>query len=95
LSATIAETPAIATSTIQKLLEEPPSGLRTAIPAGDTLESIAVSGGRATVRFSTDQLTHTAEGQNCVHADTIFRRITSVDGGPFATPAKPQATTPT
>jgi hypothetical protein len=84
--ATIAETPAIAASTIQKLLEEPPSALRTAIPPGTTLESIAVSGGRATVRFSTDQLTHSAEGQ-IVYTLTQFPTIRSVDGGPFETPA--------
>jgi hypothetical protein len=82
----ITETPAIATATIQKLLEEPPNGLRTAIPSGTMLESIAVSGGRATVRFSTDELTHSAEGQ-IVYTLTQFPTITSVDGGPFTTRA--------
>ena len=84
--ATVAETPAIASAAIQKLLEEPPSGLRTAIPPGTTLESIAVSGGRATVRFSTDRLTHSAEGQ-IVYTLTQFPTVSSVDGGPFRTPA--------
>jgi hypothetical protein len=84
--ASIRETPAIATASIQKLLEEPPSGLRTAIPPGTMLESVAVSGGRATVRFSTDELTHSAEGQ-VVYTLTQFPTITSVDGGPFRTPA--------
>jgi Immunoglobulin-like domain of bacterial spore germination/Sporulation and spore germination len=86
VKASIPETPAIATATIQKLLQEPLGGLRTAIPAGTMLESIAVSGGRATVRFSTDQLTHSAEGQ-IVYTLTQFPTITSVDGGPFETPA--------
>jgi hypothetical protein len=87
VKATIAETPAIATATIEKLLQEPPRGLRTAIPPGTTLESIAVSSGRATVRFSTDQMTHTAEGQ-IVYTLSQFPTITSVDGGPFQTPAR-------
>jgi hypothetical protein len=87
VKATIAETPAIATATIEKLLQQPPAGLRTAIPPGTTLESIAVSGGRATVRFSTDQMTHSAEGQ-IVYTLSQFPTITSVDGGPFQTPAR-------
>jgi Immunoglobulin-like domain of bacterial spore germination/Sporulation and spore germination len=87
VKATIAETPAIATATIGKLLQEPPAGLRTAIPSGTTLESVAVSGGRATVRFSTDQMTHSAEGQ-IVYTLSQFPTITSVDGGPFQTPAR-------
>jgi hypothetical protein len=86
LKASIPETPAIATASVQKLLEEPPSGLHTAIPPGTTLESIAVSGGRATVRFSTGEMTHSAEGQ-IVYTLTQFPTITSVDGGPFETPA--------
>ena len=87
VKATIAETPAIATATIQKLLQEPPAGLRTAIPPGTMLESIAVSGGRATVRFTTDRMTHSAEGQ-IVYTLSQFPTITSVDGGPFQNPAR-------
>jgi hypothetical protein len=86
VKSTITETPAIATATLQKLLQEPPSGLRSAIPSGTTLESVAVSGGRATVRFSTSEMTHSAEGQ-IVYTLTQFPTIRSVDGGPFETPA--------
>jgi hypothetical protein len=86
VKASIPETPAIATASVQKLLEEPPSGLHTAIPPGTMLESIAVSGGRATVRFSSTEMTHSAEGQ-IVYTLTQFPTITSVDGGPFETPA--------
>src|SRR5262249_60531993 len=62
------------------------SGLRTAIPSGTTLESVAVSGGRATVHFSTGEMTHSAEGQ-IVYTLTQFPTIRAVDGGPFETPA--------
>ena len=86
VKSTITETPAIATATLQKLLQEPPSGLRSAIPSGTTLESVAVSGGRATVRFSTSEMTHSAEGQ-IVYTLTQFPTIRSVDGGPFEAPA--------
>lgn len=83
---TVPDTPAIATAALQKLFAGAPQGVRTAIPAGTRLESIAVSGGRATVRLSTDNLTHTAEGQ-IVYTLTQFPTITSVDGGPFSAPA--------
>jgi hypothetical protein len=82
----IAETLAIATASLQKLLAGAPDGYRTAIPSGTALESVAVSGGHATVRLSTDQLTHSAAGQ-IVYTLTQFPSITAVDGGPFATPA--------
>jgi hypothetical protein len=82
----VAQTPAIATASLQKLLAGAPDGYRTAIPAGTALESVAVSGGHATVRFSTDQLTHSAEGQ-IVYTLTQFPSITAVDGGPFRAPA--------
>jgi hypothetical protein len=82
----IAETPAIATAALQKLLAGAPDGYRTAITSGTALESVAVSGGRATVRFSTDRLSHTAEGQ-IVYTLTQFPSITAVDGGPFSAPA--------
>lgn len=82
----IPDTPAIATAALQRLFAGPPDGSRTAIPDGTRLESIAVSGGRATVRLSTSRLTHTAEGQ-IVYTLTQFPTITSVDGGPFSTPA--------
>ena len=82
----VPDTAAIATAALQRLFAGPPQGVRTAIPAGTRLESIAVSGGRATIRLSTDHLTHTAEGQ-IVYTLTQFSTITSVDGGPFAAPA--------
>jgi sporulation and spore germination protein/immunoglobulin-like protein involved in spore germination len=82
----VPDTSAIATAALQRLFAGPPPGVRTAIPAGTRLESIAVSGGRATVRLSTDRLTHSAEGQ-IVYTLTQFSTITSVDGGPFAAPA--------
>jgi hypothetical protein len=82
----VAETPAIATASLQKLLSGAPDGYSTAIPPGTALESVAVSGGHATVRFSTDQLTHSAEGQ-IVYTLTQFPSVTAVDGGPFAAPA--------
>jgi hypothetical protein len=83
---TIPETPAIATASLQKLLAGAPDGYRTAIPAGTALESLAISGGHATVRFSTDRLTHTAKGQ-IVYTLTQFPSVTAVDGGPFEAPA--------
>ena len=82
----VAETAAIATAALQKLFATSPEGYRTAIPPGTMLESVAVSGGRATVRLSTDRLTHSAEGQ-IVYTLTQFPTITTVDGGPFASPA--------
>lgn len=82
----VAETPAVATAALQKLLSGAPDGYETAIPAGTALESVAVSGGRATVRFSADRLTHSAQGQ-IVYTLTQFPSISAVDGGPFATPA--------
>jgi Immunoglobulin-like domain of bacterial spore germination/Sporulation and spore germination len=82
----ITETPAIATASLQKLLSGAPEGYRTAIPSGTALESVAVSGGHATVRLSTDQLTHSAQGQ-IVYTLTQFPSITELDGGPFTTPA--------
>jgi len=86
LQVSVPDTPAIATAALQKLFAGPPQGVGTAIPAGTRLESIAVSGGRATVRLSTDRLTHSAQGQ-IVYTLTQFPTITSVDGGPFALPA--------
>jgi hypothetical protein len=86
LRVSVPETPAIATVSLQKLLAAAPKGFRTAIPPGTMLESVAVSGGRATVRFSTDSLTHSAEGQ-IVYTLTQFPTVTAVDGGPFAAPA--------
>jgi hypothetical protein len=82
----VTNTPAIATASLQKLLSSAPDGYRTAIPSGTALESVAVSGGHATVRFSTDQLTHSAQGQ-IVYTLTQFPSITAVDGGPFGAPA--------
>jgi hypothetical protein len=82
----VPDTPAIATEALEQLLAGAPAGYRTAIPAGTRLQSIAVSGGRATVRFSTDRLAHTAQGQ-IVYTLTQFPAITSVDGGPFSVPA--------
>jgi hypothetical protein len=82
----VPDTPAIATAALQRLFAGAPQGVRTAIPAGTRLESIAVSGGRATVRLSAQHLTHTAEAQ-IVYTLTQFPTITSVDGGPFAAPA--------
>src|SRR5262249_3393076 len=82
----IPRTPAVPTAALQKLLTAPPSGYRSAIPAGTMLQSVAVAGGHATVRFSTDRLTHVAEGQ-IVYTLTQFPTVTAVDGGPFAAPA--------
>jgi Sporulation and spore germination/Immunoglobulin-like domain of bacterial spore germination len=82
----VPQTQAVATAALQKLLSGAPPGYRTAIPAGTELQSIAVSDGRATVRFSADQLTHSAEGQ-IVYTLTQFPTVRSVDGGPFAVPA--------
>jgi Immunoglobulin-like domain of bacterial spore germination/Sporulation and spore germination len=82
----VAETPAIATASLEKLLSGAPEGYTSAIPSRTALESVAVSDGRATVRFSTDRLTHTAEGQ-IVYTLTQFPSITAVDGGPFSVPA--------
>ena len=82
----VTETPAIATASLQKLLAAVPEGYRTAIPLGTMLESVAVSGGRATIRLSTDRLTHSAEGQ-IVYTLTQFPTIRTVDGGPFGSPA--------
>jgi Sporulation and spore germination/Immunoglobulin-like domain of bacterial spore germination len=86
VSVSVPDTPAIATAALQKLLAGAPGGVRTAIPPGTRLESVAISGGRATVRFSTDQLSRAAEGQ-IVYTLTQFPTVTSVDGGPFAVPA--------
>jgi len=86
VTVSVSDTPAIATAALQKLLAGPSGGSSTAIPAGTQLESIAVSGGRATVRFSSNRLTHSAEGQ-IVYTLTQFPTITSVDGGPFGVPA--------
>ena len=86
VSVSVPETTAIATAALQKLLVAPPHGFTTAIPPGTQLQSVAVSGGGATVRFSTDRLTHSAEGQ-IVYTLTQFPTIGSVDGGPFAVPA--------
>lgn len=85
--AAIPETPAIATASLQRLLAGAPRGLRSAVPPGTTLESVAVSGGRATVRLSAGSLTHSAEAQ-IVYTLTQFPTITSVDGRPFAAPAR-------
>jgi hypothetical protein len=82
----VPDTLAVATAALQKLLAGAPHDAATAIPAGTQLESIAVSGGRATVRFSTDRLSHSAEGQ-IVYTLTQFPTVTSVDGGPFTVPA--------
>jgi len=82
----IAATLAIATASLQKLLSGPPDGYRTAIPSGTALESVAVSGGHATVQLSTGQLTRSAQGQ-IAYTLTQFPSITAVDGGPFTTPA--------
>src|SRR5262249_32602577 len=54
VSVSVPETPAIATAALQKLLAGAPNGMRSAIPDGTQLQSVAISGGRATVRFSTD-----------------------------------------
>jgi hypothetical protein len=81
----VRDTSAIATAALQKLLGGAPSGLRTALPAGTELESVAVSRGRATVRFSTDRLPHTAQGQ-IVYTLTQFPTVDSVDGSAFARP---------
>jgi len=81
----VPDTSAIATAALQKLLAGAPGGLRTALPAGTELESVAVSGGRATVRFSTDRLPHTAQGQ-IVYTLTQFPTVVSVDGAAFARP---------
>jgi germination protein M len=82
----VAETPAIATASLQRLFAGTPDGLHSAIPTGTALESLAVSGGRATVRLSAGSLTHSAEAQ-IVYTLTQFPTITSVDGGPFSAPA--------
>ena len=82
----IPETPAIATASLQRLLAGAPHGLRSAIPPGTALESVAVSGGRATVQLSAGSLTHSAEAQ-IVYTLTQFSTIDSVDGGPFPAPA--------
>jgi Sporulation and spore germination/Immunoglobulin-like domain of bacterial spore germination len=86
VTVSVSQTPAVATAALQKLLAGAPAGYTTAIPSGTQLESLAVSRGRATVRLSTDRLTHSAQGQ-IVYTLTQFPTITAVDGGPFAAPA--------
>jgi hypothetical protein len=82
----VPDSTAIATAALERLLTGPPAGYRTAIPRGTQLESIAVSGGRASIRLSTRQLSHSAEGQ-IVFTLTQFATVSAVDGGPLAAPA--------
>jgi hypothetical protein len=71
-------TQAVASAAIGALLAGPPAGYETALPAGATLDSVAVANGVATAHFS-KALSHTAQGQ-VVYALTQFPTITSVDG---------------
>jgi sporulation and spore germination protein/immunoglobulin-like protein involved in spore germination len=86
VTVSVPKTLAVATASLQKLLGGAPSGYRTAIPPGTQLQSVAVSGGHATVRLSAGQLSHSAQGQ-LVYTLTQFPSVTAVDGGPFAAPA--------
>ena len=86
VTVSVPETQAIATAALERLLAAPPQGYETAIPAGTQLQSLAVSGGRATVRLSAAELSHSAQGQ-VVYTLTQFPTVTSVDGGPFPAPA--------
>jgi Sporulation and spore germination/Immunoglobulin-like domain of bacterial spore germination len=93
VTVSVAQTQAVATAALQKLLAgTPPPGYRTAIPPGTQLQSVAVSGGRATVRLSSDRLTHSAQAQ-IVYTLTQFPTVRAVDGGPFGVPASRSAFT--
>jgi immunoglobulin-like protein involved in spore germination/sporulation and spore germination protein len=75
----VPETQAVAAAAIGALLAGPPAGYETAIPAGVTLQSVAVSTGVATARFVPDKLVRAAKAQ-VVYTLTQFPTITSVDG---------------
>jgi hypothetical protein len=81
----VPETQAIASAAIGALLAGPPAGYETAIPADGQLESLAVSGGVATVHFTAnlDRLPRTGQAQ-ILYTLTQFPTITSVDGKPLA-----------
>src|SRR4051794_6296176 len=48
----VPRTQAVATAAMGALLAGPPPGYRTALPAGATLQSIAIAGGVASIRLS-------------------------------------------
>jgi len=75
----VPETRAVATAALSVLLEGAPSGYTSAIPQGVGLNSVAISHGEASPRFSPSTFTHAAEGQ-IVYTLTQFPTITSVDG---------------
>ena len=72
-------TRAVATAAVSQLLAGPPAGYQSALPPNVRLQSLAISNGRASARFSASGFTHSAEGQ-IVYTLTQFPTITSVDG---------------
>jgi hypothetical protein len=75
----VPQTEAVATAAVGALLAGPPAGYETAIPAGTTLDSVAISNGVATARITPASLTRSARGQ-LVYTLTQFPTIRSVDG---------------
>jgi len=75
----VPETRAVATAALSQLLAGPPAGYRSAIPVNVSLESLAISNGDASPRFSVGSFSHSAEGQ-IVYTLTQFPTVTSVDG---------------
>jgi len=79
VTVTVPETRAVAAAALSELLAGAPPSYRSAIPAHLHLESLAVSDGVASARFSASGFSHSAEGQ-IVYTLTQFPTITSVDG---------------
>lgn len=79
VTVTVPQTLAVATAALSKLLAGPPPGYQSAVPPNIRLESLAVSKGDASARFSASGFSYSAEGQ-IVYTLTQFPTITSVDG---------------
>jgi len=77
----VPQTQAVATAALDALLAGPPPGYTTHLPQGGQLESLAISGGKATVKLSPSLqgLSHAALGQ-IVYTLTQFASVSSVDG---------------